>query len=257
MDSRFYNDHLQLPFIGKPGLDRLQAARVLVVGAGGLGCPVIAALAASGIGQLGIFDGDKVEHKNLARQHLYAPAQVGTWKTAAACEHVQTRYPNTTCQAYPFFVDDSNAPAIFADYDLIVDATDNFPSRLCIGHASAELDKPVVYGAIFRSEIQITVFEKGMSHRTIDDLFTLPAHTASTPCAVSGTYVIGSMVAGTLMANEVIKILLDLPGKLTGRLLLCDVLSLQQRVIHLSGLPTQPSERIAESHSETHPILQE
>ena len=257
MDSRFYNDHLQLPFIGKPGLDRLQAARVLVVGAGGLGCPVIAALAASGIGQLGVFDGDKVEHKNLARQSLYTPAQVGASKTTAACEHVQARYPNATCQAYPFFVDDRNAPAIFADYDLIVDATDNFPARLCIGHASAELDKPVVYGAIFRSEIQITVFEKGMSHRTIDDLFTLPAHTASTPCAVSGTYVIGSMVAGTLMANEVIKILLDLPGKLTGRLLLCDVLSLQQRVIHLSGLPTQPSERIAESHSETHPILQE
>ncbi len=242
MHSRFFSDHLQLPFIGKKGLDKLKCTRVLVVGAGGLGCPVISALASSGIGHIGILDGDKVELKNLARQYLYTPAQVGEWKTAAAVTHLRDRYQETIFKAYPFFVDETNIHAIFSAYDIVIDATDNFPSRLLIGHTGIQLGTPVVYGSIFRSEVQMTVFNNETQRLAIDDVFTLQPTGQGMGCDVSGTYVIGSMVAGMLMANEAIKVLLDLPDKLTSKLLLFDVLSLQKRVIHFSSLQPDPTE---------------
>ena len=246
MHSRFFSDHLQLPFIGKKGLDKLKCTRVLVVGAGGMGCPVISALASSGIGYIGIIDGDKVELKNLARQYLYTPAQIGELKTAAAVAHLKDRYQKTIFREHPFFVDETNIHAIFSAYDIIIDATDNFPARLLIGHTGIQLGIPVIYGSVFRSEVQITVFNYEAQRLAIDDLFTLQPATEGTGCEVSGTYIIGSMVAGMLMANEVIKVLLDLPDKLTGKLLLFDALSLQKRVINFSSLQPGPTETILE-----------
>ncbi|HLT87767.1 MAG TPA: HesA/MoeB/ThiF family protein [Sphingobacterium sp.] len=246
MNSRFFSDHLQLPFIGKQGIEKLKCARVLVVGAGGLGCPVVSALASSGIGYIGILDGDRVELKNLARQYLYTPEQVGELKTTAAVTHLSVRYQDTIFKEHSFFVDEANIHSVFSAYDIIIDATDNFPSRLLIGHTGIQLNIPVVYGSIFRSEVQITVFNYEAQRLAIDDLFTLQPATAGMGCEVSGTYVIGSMVAGMLMANEVIKVLLDLPDKLMGKLLLFDVLSLQKRIINFSSLRSRPAETILE-----------
>ena len=246
MDSRFFSDHLQLPFMGNKGLNKLKSTRVLVVGAGGLGCPAVSALASSGIGYIGVLDGDKVELKNLARQYLYTPAQIGTLKTAAAVSHLKDRYQETIFREHPFFVDETNIHAIFSEYDIIIDATDNFPSRLLIGHTGIQLGRPVIYGSIFRSEVQITIFNYEAQRLAIDDLFTLQPAAEGMRCEVSGTYVIGSMIAGMLMANEAIKVVLDLPDKLTGKLLLFDVLSLQKRVINFSSLQSDPTETTPE-----------
>lgn len=246
MDNRFFSDHLQLSFIGKKGIDKLKGTRVLVVGAGGLGCPVVSALASSGIGCIGIFDGDKVELKNLARQYLYTPAQVGELKTTAAVAYLSTRYQDTVFNEYPFFADETNIHTVFSEYDIIIDATDNFPSRLLIGRTGIQLGIPIVYGSIFRSEMQIAVFNYKAQSMAIDDVFTLQSAAEGMACEVSGTYIIGSMVAGMLMANEVIKVLLDLPDKLTGKLLLFDVLSLQKRIINFSRLQSSPTEATIE-----------
>src|SRR5690606_23397543 len=140
------------------GLNKLKSTRVLVVGAGGLGCPAVSALASSGIGYIGVLDGDKVELKNLARQYLYTPAQIGTLKTAAAVSHLKDRYQQTIFREHPFFVDETNIHTIFSEYDIIIDATANFPSRFLLGHTGIQLGRPVIYGSIFRSEVQITIF---------------------------------------------------------------------------------------------------
>src|SRR5690606_3657851 len=139
MNISFFNDHLQLPFIGKSGVDRLKSKRVLVVGAGGLGCPVISALASSGIGHLGIADGDRVETTNLARQYLYTPNQVGELKTTAAIAYLKTRYVDTVFDAYPFFLGSKPIDSLFTSYDLVIDATDNFLSRSLIAETCQRL----------------------------------------------------------------------------------------------------------------------
>lgn len=235
MNIRFFNDHLQLPFIGRSGIDRLKTKRVLVVGAGGLGCPVISALASSGIGHIGIADGDRVETTNLARQYLYTPDQVGEFKTTAALAYLQTRYLDTRFEAYPFFLGAKNIDSLFASYDLVVDATDNFLSRSLIAQSCQRLGLPQVYGAIFRAEGQVTVFNCGEPQGALADLFAVdPGTIVGSACAESGTYIIGSAVIGLLMANEAVKVLLGLPDLLAGKLLLFDVLTLQQRVIRFS-----------------------
>ncbi|MEC3878215.1 HesA/MoeB/ThiF family protein [Parapedobacter sp. 10938] len=233
MSNRFFNDHIRLPFIGKPGVDTVKRKRVLVIGAGGLGCPVISALASSGIGHLAIADGDRVETRNLARQYLYTPSQVGEFKTTAAITYLKTRYLDTTFEAYPVFVDAENVHSLVDAYDLVVDATDNFRSRALIGQACHALGRPQVYGAIFRSEGQVTAFNCSEQQGTLSDLFAIDGATMEgTPCMESGTYVVGSMVIGALMANEAIKVLLGLPDVLAGKMLLLDVLTLQQRIVH-------------------------
>jgi len=235
MSTGFFNDHLQLPFIGRSGIDRLKNQRVLVVGAGGLGCPVISALASSGVGHIGIADGDRVETTNLARQYLYTPNQVGELKTTAAIAYLKTRYADTTFDAYPFFLGSKNIDSLFAPYDLVIDATDNFLSRSLIAQSCRRLQRPQVYGAIFRAEGQVTVFNCGEPRGALADLFAVdPGTIVGSACAESGTYVIGSAVIGLLMANEAVKVLLGLPGILAGKLLLFDVLTLQQRVIRFS-----------------------
>ncbi len=239
MNIGFFNDHIQLPFIGRSGIEHLKRKRVLVVGAGGLGCPVISALASSGIGHIGIADGDRVETTNLARQYLYTPNQVGEFKTTAAIAHLKARYLDTTFEEYPAFLGSEDMAPLFSAYDLVIDATDNFRSRSLIGQTCLRLGLPQVYGAVFRSEGQITVFNYGGQPGVITDLFaTDPATMEGLTCAESGTYVIGSMVIGMLMANEAVKVLLGLPGILAGKLVLFDVLTLQQRIIHFSKSPS-------------------
>ncbi len=235
MNISFFNDHLQLPFIGRAGVNRLKSKRVLVVGAGGLGCPVISALASSGVGHIGIADGDRVETTNLARQYLYTPNQVGEFKTTAAITYLKTRYFDTKFEAYPFFLGINNIDPLFASYDLVIDATDNFLSRSLIAQTCQRLRLPQVYGAIFRAEGQVTVFNCGEPQGALADLFAIdPGTIVGSACAESGTYVIGSAVIGLLMANEAVKVLAGLPNILAGKLLLFDVLTLQQRVIRFS-----------------------
>src|SRR5690606_27452403 len=117
MNSRFFSDHLQLPFIGKQGIEKLKCARVLVVGAGGLGCPVVSALASSAIGYIGILDRDRVELKYLAHQYLYTPQFVGELNTIASVNHFSVRYHDTTFKEHSFFVDEANNHSVFSTYD--------------------------------------------------------------------------------------------------------------------------------------------
>src|SRR5690606_19450207 len=152
----------------------------------------------------------------------YTPAQIGTLKTAAAVSHLKDRYQATIFREHPFFVDETNIHTIFSEYDIIIDATDNFPSRLLIAHTGIQLGRPVIYGSIFRSEVQITTFNYGAEGLPIDDLCPQQRAADGLRCEVSGTYVIGSMIAGVLMAKEAIKVVVDLPDNLAGKLLAFD-----------------------------------
>src|SRR5690606_19875980 len=123
-------------------------------------------------------------------QYLYTPAQIGELKTAAAISHLSVRYQDTIFIEHPFFVDEANIHSVFSAYDIIIDATDNFPSRLLIGHTGIQLGRPVIYGSIFRSEVQITIFNYEAQRLAIDDLFTLQPAAEGMRCEVSATYVI-------------------------------------------------------------------
>ncbi len=211
-----------------------------------MGCPVVSALASSGVGHIGIVDGDRVNATNLARQFLYTPDQVGEFKTTAAIDYLRTRCVETSFEGYPLYLSPQTIDSLFAAYDLIIDATDNFLSRSMIAQACLKLGLPQVYRAIFRTEGQVTVFNYGESTGAMTDLSAVdPGAIVGTACTESGTYIIGSMVIGLLMANEAVKVLLGLPGILAGKLLLFDVLTLQQRIVRFSKpLATTPLEQI-------------
>src|SRR5690349_2125076 len=162
-----YSRQILLPEIGTQGQERLAKAKVLVIGAGGLGCPVLQYLAAAGVGTLGIADGDIVEESNLQRQVLYTDSDTGRGKAAAAQEKIQAANPHIQVLAYPVAVTPDNILAMIAPYDIIVDGTDNFAARYLINDACVISGKPWVFGSIFRFEGQVAVFnyEDGPTYR--------------------------------------------------------------------------------------------
>jgi len=220
-----YSRHIILSEIGQKGQDKITQAKVLVVGAGGLGCPILQYLAAAGIGTLGIVDFDIVEESNLQRQILFGMSTLGKNKALAAKERLEDLNPTITITAYPERLTAKNAVSLFNEYDIIVDGTDNFTTRYLINDASLITNKPLVYGAIYKFEGQVSVFnyQSGPSYRCI---FPTPPKAGSVAnCSEVGVLGVLPGIVGSMQANEVLKLVLGLGNVLSGKLLCYNALT--------------------------------
>ena len=237
MDSQeYYRSHEKLPFIGSPGQQLLQQAQVLVIGAGGLGCPCLKSLAGAGFSVIGIVDFDTVAVSNLHRQTLYDAKDTGLPKATVAAEKLRAYNPFITVRPYQLIVDESNVLSLLAEYDLVVDCTDNFLVRYLINDACVLLGKPLVYGAIHQSEGHVTVFNYRGS-ATLRCLFPESSQNDSLQsCADIGAYNITTGIIGLLMANEAIKVVLQHPDVLAGRLHYFDALTGKSRQLKYQPL---------------------
>lgn len=218
-----YNRHLILNDIGILGQEKIKKSRVLVVGAGGLGSPVLLYLAAAGMGCVGIMDDDIVSESNLQRQILYDTGCLGKSKVAIATTKLKQLNPFCQITPYPTRLSLENALETIANYDVVVDTTDNLYSRYVINDACVELGKPFVYGSIceFNGQLSVFNYKNGPTYR---DLFEYPddVKNFSQPLGVIGAL---PGIIGSLQVNEVIKILLEKPGILSGKLLTIDILN--------------------------------
>jgi molybdopterin/thiamine biosynthesis adenylyltransferase/rhodanese-related sulfurtransferase len=223
-ELRRYDRHIRLPEIGLEGQQKLKAAHVLVVGCGGLGCPVLQYLAAAGVGTLGLLDFDTVDETNLQRQVLYATADVGRLKAEVAAEKLRAQNPFISVQPHLARITAASARTLLTDYDIVVDCSDNFVTRYLLNDACVLLGKPLVFGAIFKFEGQVTVFnyQGGPTYRC---LFPEPPD-ESPNCSEIGVLGVLPGMVGTFQANEVIKLITGVGEVLSGRLLLLDALNL-------------------------------
>ncbi|HEY1952482.1 MAG TPA: molybdopterin-synthase adenylyltransferase MoeB [Gemmatimonadaceae bacterium] len=236
-----YSRHILLPQVGEDGQRRLKAARVLLVGAGGLGSPVALYLAAAGVGTLGIVDFDAVDLSNLQRQILHGSAAVGSTKIDSARDRLYDINPNVHVEAYETRLSSDNALEIARGYDLIVDGTDNFATRYLINDTSVLLGIPNVYGSVYRFEGQASVFgaPRGPCYRC---LFREPPPPHLIPnCAEGGVLGVVPGLVGTIQATEAIKLILGLGDTLVGRLLTIDVLTMAFRAIEIRPDPECPA----------------
>jgi adenylyltransferase/sulfurtransferase len=242
-EIRRYGRHLTLPEVGPEGQRRLKAARVLLVGAGGLGSPLGLYLAAAGVGTLGLVDFDVVDESNLQRQVLYRTSDVGRPKLEAAAERLGEINPHVEVVPHPLRLSSENALDVLDGYDVVVDGSDNFPTRYLVNDACVLLGKPDVYGSIFRFEGQVAVFwgARGPCYRC---LFAEPPPPGLVPsCAEGGVLGVLPGVVGALQANEAIKLLLDPEGgadPAIGRLVAFDALRLRFREVRVRKDPRCP-----------------
>ena len=234
---RRYSRHLLIPEVGVEGQERLGSARALCVGAGGLGSPVLAYLAAAGIGRIGIVDDDTVDESNLQRQTIFQTGDIGKPKAAIAAERVRAINPLVAADAFPVRLDHGNAREIVRLYDVVVDCTDRFETRYLINDACALEDKPDVYGSIFRFDGQVSVFHRGRGpcYRC---LFPESPPPGTVPtCAEGGVLGVLAGLVGTWQANEALKIVLGIGEPLVGRLLLVDALAARVREVAIERDP--------------------
>jgi adenylyltransferase/sulfurtransferase len=232
-----YSRHLLLPEVGVAGQKRLRQAKVLVVGAGGLGSPTALYLAAAGVGEIGLVDFDAVDLSNLQRQVLYSTADVGRPKLVAAAERLEGLNPGVRVVPHGHALSSANAMEVLRPYDVIVDGTDNFPTRYLVNDASVLLGKPNVYGSIYRFEGQVSVFDarRGPCYRC---LYPEPPPPDLVPsCAEAGVLGVLPGVVGVLQATETVKLLLGIGEPLIGRLLLYDALAMSFRELKLKKNP--------------------
>ena len=235
-----YRRHLGLPEMGLEGQQKLLESNVLLIGAGGLGCPLALYLAAAGVGHLGIIDDDVVEASNLQRQVLYQTRDVGRSKVEVAKERIVALNPDVEVTTYHERLTSENALEIFAAYDVIVDGTDNFPTRYLSNDACVLLGKPNVYGSIFRFEGQASVFDArtGPCYRC---LFPEPPPPGSVPsCAEGGVLGVLPGIIATIQATETIKLIVGSGKSLSGRLLLYDALAMEFNEFQLKKDPDCP-----------------
>lgn len=228
-----YSRHLILPEVGKAGQEKLKAASILLVGTGGLGSPNALYLAAAGIGTLGLIDFDVVDHTNLQRQLLYGLSAVGTPKVEAAKKRIQEVNPNVNVITHNELLSSANAMEIIKDYDLVIDGTDNFPTRYLVNDACVFLNKTNIYGSIFRFEGQSTVFKPkdGPCYRC---LYPEPPPPGEVPsCAEGGVLGILPGLVGMIQASEAIKYFLGKGDLLIGRLLQVSVLDMTFRELKI------------------------
>ena len=235
-----YSRHLILPEVGLEGQRKLKGARVLMVGTGGLGAPLGLYLAAAGVGRIGIVDFDVVDETNLQRQVIHGTKDVGRPKIDSAAETMQDINPGLVVDKYETALTSANALEILSEYDVVVDGTDNFPTRYLVNDACVLLGKPNVYGSIFRFEGQVTVFnyQGGPCYRC---LYPEPPPPGLVPsCAEGGVLGILPAVIGSIQATEVVKIILGKGDSLSGRLLLYDALNMRFRELRLRRNPECP-----------------
>jgi adenylyltransferase/sulfurtransferase len=235
-----FSRHLILPEVGMEGQKRLKAASVLCVGTGGLGSPLLLYLAAAGVGRLGIVDFDVVDTSNLQRQVIHGSSWVGKPKIESAKHRILEINPHCQVDLYETALTSENALAIIEPYDLVCDGTDNFPTRYLVNDACVLLDKPNVYGSIFRFEGQATVFnyQGGPNYR---DLFPEPPPPGMVPsCAEGGVVGVLPGIIGVIQATEAVKIITGIGTTLSGRLLLFDALKMSFRELKLRPNPERP-----------------
>ena len=235
-EKQRYQKHLNLPEIGPTGQLKLKNARVLVVGAGGLGCPVLLYLTAAGVGTIGVIDPDVVDLSNLQRQVIYTTDEVGKPKAKAAINHLKRLNPDLTFDTYTMALDVSNARSIIEPYDIVVDCTDNFKVRYLINDVCVLLNKPFVYGAIHRFEGQVAVLNadlgEGKRGPTYRCLFPEYPNEIEIPnCSVTGVLGVLPGVIGTYQANETIKLITEIGESLSKHLLMVDLLNMSQQKI--------------------------
>ncbi len=236
-----YSRHLILPDVGVEGQRRLKAARVLVVGAGGLGSPLALYLAAAGVGKLGLVDFDAVDLTNLQRQILHGTADVGRPKLASARDRIADANPHVQLETYETRLTSANALDILRGYDLVVDGTDNFATRYLVNDACVLLGIPNVYGSIFRFEGQASVFAtaEGPCYRC---LYREPPPPGLVPsCAEGGVLGVLPGLIGVIQATEAIKLIVGIGQPLIGRLLLVDALGMSFRTLQLRRDPECPA----------------
>ncbi len=223
-----YSRHLLLPEVGEAGQLKLLGSKVLLIGAGGLGSPAAYYLAAAGVGTLGLVDHDVVDRSNLQRQIIHTEARVGTPKVASAREAIEQLNPDVKVVGYETHLDSSNVEEIFSAYDVIVDGTDNLPTRYLVNDACVKLGKPNVHAAVYRFEGQLTVFWPGHPDNPSGCyrcMFPNPPAPGSAPsCSEIGVLGILPGVMGLLQATEVLKILLNIGQPLLGKMLYYDAL---------------------------------
>jgi len=229
-----YNRHIILSEIGQAGQDKISNAKVLVIGAGGLGCPILQYLTAAGVGSIGIVDFDVVDISNLQRQVLYGTSTLGKNKAEAAKQRLEDLNDDVSIIAYPEKLTHKNAVNLFQQYDIIVDGTDNFETRYLVNDACIITSKPLVFGAIYKFEGQVSVFnfKNGPSYRC---LFPNPPEKDSVSnCSEIGVLGVLPGIIGAMQANEVLKIILELGNTLSGKLLCYNALTLQNSILKIN-----------------------
>ncbi len=239
--ARRYSRHLLVPEVGERGQFKLLDSRVLLIGAGGLGSPAAYYLAAAGVGTIGIIDADVVEESNLQRQIIHNTKRVGQYKAESARESIEALNPDVKVITYIERLDETNVARIIADYDVIIDGTDNFPTRYLLNDAALIANKPVVHGSVFRFEGQLTVFKpyEGPCYRC---LYPEPPPPELAPsCAEAGVLGVLPGIIGLLQATETIKLLLGIGDPLVGRLMTYDALAGEFSELRLYRDPECPA----------------
>src|SRR5690606_3835275 len=240
-----YNRHIIIKDFGLEAQKKLKAARVLVIGAGGLGSPALLYLAAAGVGTIGLVDFDVVDDSNLQRQVLFGVNEVGKPKVEAARQRLQSLNPFINLEVHNVQLTSANALELIAKYDIVADGTDNFPTRYLVNDACVMLDKPNVYASIFQFEGQVSVFhyrnangEAGPNYR---DLYATPPPPGLVPsCAEGGVLGVLPGIIGSLQALEVIKVITGVGDVLSGRLFVFDALTFETRTLKFGRNPANP-----------------
>ncbi|MFV0375967.1 MAG: ThiF family adenylyltransferase [Mangrovibacterium sp.] len=219
-----FERQIRLPELGHAGQQKLQTAKVLVAGAGGLGCPAILYLAAAGVGTIGIADGDRVEISNLNRQVLFGFNHIGSPKASAAARFISERYPDIKVNVYDQFLTPGNISEILPQYDILIDSTDNFAARYMLNDAAVLYGKPLVYGAIYRFEGQVALFNAGKGTANYRDLYPqIPASGEIANCSEAGVLGVLPGIVGTLQATETIKWTTGIGESLINKVLVCNL----------------------------------
>lgn len=230
-EKKQYDRHLILDKIGVSGQEKLKVAKVLVIGAGGLGCPILQYLTAAGVGTIGIIDNDTVAQSNLQRQILYTVDDIGSYKALVASERLSKLNPFVQFDVYTEYLSRDNALELFKKYDIIVDGSDNFATRYLTNDTAVLTKKPLVYGAIFKFEGQVSVFNYKNSG-TYRCLYpTAPKPDSSPNCSEIGVLGVLPGIIGSLQANETIKIICEIGEVLANKLLIYDTLSMSQLIL--------------------------
>lgn len=240
-----YNRQIILPEIGLQGQEKLKSAKVLMIGAGGLGCPVLQYLAAAGVGTIGIVDDDLIDLSNLHRQILYSTADTGKPKANTAKEKLEKLNPHISVTAYPVRLTDENAHTISKLYDLVIDGSDNFSTRYLVNDTCVRLNKTVVFGSIFKFEGHVSVFnyQGGPGYR---DVFPEAPPPGEVPnCAEIGVIGVLPGIIGAFMANEAIKIICGIGETLSGKLMTISALDNTISIFKIAGQqPSTPTPKV-------------
>jgi len=239
--AKRYSRHVLVPEVGERGQFKLLDSRVLLIGAGGLGSPAAYYLAAAGVGTIGIIDADVVEESNLQRQIIHNTKRIGQYKAESARETIEALNPDVKVITYIERLDETNVARIIAGYDVIIDGTDNFPTRYLLNDAAIMANKPVVHGSVFRFEGQLTIFKpnEGPCYRC---LYPEPPPPALAPsCAEAGVLGVLPGIIGLLQATETVKLLLGIGEPLVGRMMTYDALAGEFNELRLYRDPECPA----------------